>query len=81
MGKQTSNDVREIVIDLHKKEISVREIVERNLCTIKKFIDKLKKYRKAENLQRGRPPKCLTDNEVRSIFRKLKTNPALVQLK
>ena len=38
MGKQTSNDVREIVIDLHKKGKSlheIRKIVGRNRCTTK----------------------------------------------
>lgn len=79
MGKQTSSDVRAIVIDLHKKGKSLREIgkmIGRNHCTIKKIIDKYAKYKTVENLPRGRRPKCLTDKEVRAIVRQVKANPA-----
>lgn len=59
MGKQTSVDTRKIIIDLHKKGKSLREIgqiVGRNHCTVKKIIDKNSKHGTVENLTgAGRP--------------------------
>ena len=43
MGKQTSLGTRAIIIDLHKKGKSLRQIgaiINRHHCTIKKILDK-----------------------------------------
>lgn len=84
MGKQTSIDVREIIVDLHKKGKSLREIsqiVGRNHCTVKKILDKFAKHKTLENLPRGRRPKRLTDTEVRAIVRGVKADPTYSAVK
>lgn len=79
MGKQTSVDTRKIIIDLHKKGKSLREIgqiVGRNHCTVKKIIDKNSKHGTVENLTGAGRPKLLSDTEIRAVVREVKANPA-----
>lgn len=78
MGKQTTNETRKIILDLHKEKKSLREIgkiVRRNHCTIKKIIDKYTTRHTIENLPRSGRPKKLTDSEVRTIVREVRNNP------
>lgn len=78
MGRQTTNETREIIIELHKKNKSLREIGEivgRHHCTVKKIIDKYANHLTVENLPRPGRPKRLTATEVRAVVREVKANP------
>lgn len=78
MGKQTSTDVRELVLKLRDEGKTFREIgsiINRSHNTVKKIVDKYKKFGKIENLPGAGRPKLLNESEIRSIVRDVKKNP------
>lgn len=78
MGKQTSLDIRRIIIDLQKKGKSLREIgkiVGRSHNTVKNIIDKYAKHHTLENLAGAGRPKRLSITDERAVVREVKENP------
>lgn len=78
MRKQTSQDIRELVIKLHKEGKPLREIgsiINRSHAAVKKIIDKYAKFGKLENQPKTGRPKRLNGTEIRSIVRCVRQNP------
>ena len=67
MERQTSVETHGIILNLPGKRKSLREIVERHHCTIKKIIDKYAKCNTLENLPGERRPNCFTETEIRAV--------------
>lgn len=78
MGKQTSLDTRELIIKFHNEGKTLREIgltIGRCHNTVKKIIDKYKKFQKLENRPKCGRPRKLNEVQIRSIVRNVKKNP------
>lgn len=78
MGRQTSIDTRELIIKFHNEGKTLREIgltIGRCHNTVKKVIDKYKKFHKLENRPKCGRPKKLNEAQIRSIVRNVKKNP------
>lgn len=79
MKKQTTLDIRELVIKYHKEGKTLREIggvINRSHNTVKKIIDKKQKYGKLENRPKSGRPRRLNVAEIRSVVRSVKINPS-----
>ena len=84
MGKQTSLDVRKLVINFRKDGKFFREIasiIGRSHNTVKKIIDKQKKFGELEDRTRSGRPKRLSDAEMRSVVRAAKIDPTISAVK
>ncbi|XP_055374437.1 uncharacterized protein LOC129607452 [Condylostylus longicornis] len=84
MGKQTSLETRQIIIDLHKKGKSLRNIANttnRSHNTVKYVIDKYKNFNEIDNFKKSGRPKRLSDKEIRQIVREVKNNPSVSAVK
>lgn len=78
MGKQTSTDVRELVLKLRNEGKTFREIgsiINRSHNTVKKIVDKYEKFGRIENCPGAGRKKILNEAEIRSIVRDVKKNP------
>lgn len=79
-GAEISLDVKEIIITHFKKGITEQEIAEivgRPRTTIHYIIDKYKKTKSIENVQRSGRPKKLNEVNERWILREIKKNPKI----
>lgn len=78
MGKQTSLETRNLIIKFNFEGKSLREIakiVNRNHNTVKKILDKYKKYKNCEDLPRCGRKKILSPTDKRAIIQRVKKNP------
>lgn len=78
MGKQTSPDVRELVLKYYKKGKTLREIglmIDRSHNTVKHIIDNYKKFGNLQNRPKSGRPRKLNATQIRSIVRRVKQNP------
>ena len=79
-GKELSQDLRDLIIKLHKEKNSQREIakiVGKSRSTIQKIITKFQITGNTKNKIRTGRPSIFTEKESRMIVRKVKNNPKI----
>lgn len=78
MRTETQLETRKIIVNLHEDGKSLREIskiVKRAVSTVKKIIDKFKKFNTLDNFKRSGRPKKLNKETVKDIVKEVKNNP------